>query len=192
MRRHLIDSPAAALATVLLASCALVAPPAARAQGRSPVTLDATVGFGVGVGGHEYRDRTGYSGDALLGVRVAEWGRGNLVVGASAGAQGPPGGGDDCLLTPTGGCIARFPIFYVVGLAAGWEQADGRLRLLAGPVAVQGDGGARTGGLQLRSEAALGIGGGLSVVFSVRGVLVPRYAREAMGLLGFGLGVRAG
>jgi hypothetical protein len=176
----------------LLIACALARPTTASAQRRLPLSLDATVGFGTGAGG-EFRDPRGFALDALAAMRVRPAPAGAIVAGFAAELQGMPSSGDDCLLTPSGGCVPDFPLFYAAAALLGWEAAGGSgpsLRLLGGPAYYRADEGGAALGLQGRLDVATPAMLHVALVVSVRGAVLPNFRGDALGLAAAGLGVR--
>lgn len=177
------------LLTRLAALALLLAPPAA-AQQSQPALLEASVGAGHLSGGPPFTSRGGYAVDALLGARVRPLPAGALVLALNGAMQGPVVSNDMCTLTAGGDCVGAQPIFYTVGVLAGWANRTGSLRALAGPASVQADGGDRALGVQARLDGASPALYHVAAVLSLRGTLVPNYRGDALGLMAFGVGLR--
>ena len=164
----------------LLIACGLAWPTSAEAQRRPTLSLDASGGFGTGTGG-EFRDRAGFALDALAATRVRPAPAGAILAGISAEMQGMPGSGDDCLLTPSGGCVPDFPLFYSAAALLGWEAAGvsgPSLRLLGGPAYYRADEGGVALGLQGRLDMATPALRHLALVVSVRGAVPAQLPRR--------------
>lgn len=179
---------AAAAATV-----ALLASPLA-AQERAPVSLDATLGAGYGLGGGERVERAAVALDATLGLRARTLAAGSLVLALAGSAHFSPLGGDDCIVTPTsGGCVPEVPAFTALGALAGVERGaprGGNVRLLAGPALHWLDGGGRAFGVQGRVDLATGTRMRLASLLSLRAALIPRARGETYVLAAAGVGLR--
>lgn len=177
----------------LAAAAALLAAPLA-AQERAPVSLDATLGAGYGLGGGERVERAGVALDATLGLRVRALAAGSLVLALAGSAQRSPVGGDECVVTPTsGGCVPEFPAFAALGALGGVERGDPRgsnVRLLAGPALHWMDGGGRAFGVQGRVDLATGTRLRLAPLLSLRAALIPRARGETYVLAAAGVGLR--
>ena len=76
-----------------------------------------------------------------------------------------------------------------LGPLAGWENASGQVRALAGPVITHED-ARHVIGLQARVDGATRSFAGLAVAASMRGVLFPDYRGDALAPLSFGVGIR--
>jgi hypothetical protein len=177
---------------LLLTACVLVRPLHVGAQQRPALSLEASVGFGVG-DGSEWRNRAGFALDGLVGLRVRSAPGGAILAGLAGGMQGMPGSGDDCLLTPSGGCVPDFPLFYSAAALLGWEAARASgpsLRVLAGPAYYRADEGGAALGLQGRLEVASPAWLHVAVVASVRGAVLPNFRGDALALAAAGFGLR--
>ena len=173
------------------------------AQDPRPLSLDATLGGGAGVGGVEVHSRGGIALDALLGVRLRASGRSAFMAAVSAGFQGALGSGDVCFIGSRGQCLEDFPILIPVAVLAGWEGRTGTgaspgatIRLLAGPAYVHLDGDDSAGqrgnaaGAQGRVDLATPPLGPVALVASLRGNVVPRFSGQTLGSWAVGLGLR--
>ena len=111
----------------------------------------------------------------------------------AVGAQGPPDSGDDCILTPSGGCVPDSPLFYSTAALLGWEIARGRgpsARALAGPAYYRADEGGASLGLQGRVDVATTALLHVALVVSARGAVLSNYRGDALGLAAAAVGVR--
>src|SRR5450759_655769 len=90
---------------IALIVVALTFPLRASAQWVRPLSLDMNVGPGYLRGGPEVVSRASIVLDGLLTMRLAKDGRSGLLAGMSAGWQGPPPGGDRCVLDQAGQCL---------------------------------------------------------------------------------------
>jgi len=177
MTRHLI-------VIVLTVTSALTVAPSAIAQSPPRFSLEASVGEGTGWTSGDYGGaHSELAVDVVLGARLRQLaGGGGLVAGLSGSAHG---GGVYDLLEP------RFPQFYLIAAAIGWENEGGGLRAMIGPAFVQpmsGDG--RTVGVQGRLDVAGKVMPRLAIVASLRPALVPDYRGDMVGLLAIGIGLR--
>jgi hypothetical protein len=169
------------------------------AQTLRPLSLDATLGGGAGVGGDEVYERGGIAADALLGLRLRATRRGALIGAVSAGVQGPLGGSDVCNFGSRGQCLSDFPTLLPLAVLAGWEGQSRRratLRVLGGPayVRVDGDDSARqrggAAGGQGRVDLVTPPLGPVALVGSLRGNVVPAFRGQTLATWAAGVGVR--
>jgi len=181
---------------IALIVVALTFPLRASAQWVRPLSLDMNVGRGYLLGGPEVVSRASIVLDGLLTMRLAKDGRSGLLAGMSAGWQGPPPGGDRCVLDQAGQCLHDYPQFTSVGVLAGWTSAAGRVRVLGGVASVRADKKDYpdrydyTVGLPLRVDCAVAQFSHLAVVASLRGTVLPRYRGSAYTLFASGVGFR--
>jgi hypothetical protein len=162
------------------------------AQERPALSVEAAAGLGTG-GGGEYSSGAGFVLDAAVALRARLTRRGAVLVGFAVGAQGPPGGGDDCILAPSGRCVPDFPLFYSTAAFLGWEIAGYQgpsVRALAGPAYYRADEGGAALGLQGRVDVATPALLHVALVASVRGTVLPNYRGDALGLVAAVVGVR--
>lgn len=185
IRSHVLAILGVGLATPLLA------------QGRSPVSVEASAGVGLSRGGGTYRNRMGIALDATLAWRIRPTESGAVVVGLSGGMQGAVGSmADICVVASNGGCAPAYPVFYSVAALAGREWGRGRptfARVLAGPAYYQAgarDGGGSAVGVQGRVDLATPVRGRVAVVGSVRGAALPSFRGDAHAHGAVALGVR--
>jgi hypothetical protein len=177
---------------LVLTACVIGRPTDAGAQQRPALSLEASAGVGTGAGG-EFQSRAGFAFDGFIGLRVRQANRGGTVAGLTGGIQGALASGDDCLLTPSGGCVPDFPLFYSAAALLGWEAAGTRgpsLRMLAGPAYYRADEGGAALGLQARLDVATPALLHVALVASVRGAVLPNFRSDALRLAAAGLGVR--
>jgi hypothetical protein len=189
--RHTIVS-VANITSVLLSLATTAAPAAAAAQPSSTFTFDGTIGWGTGTTNGEYLSNDdGYTADILVAGRVRPVGTGSVVVGMSVGgfASGPYA--SICLLGSDGDCIPAFPAFLVVAPLAGWEDARGMLRVMAGAgyATASEDMGAGLA-LSTRADVGMPLWGRVGLVVSLRASLLPNMQRDAFLLYAFGFGIR--
>ena len=179
------------LVVALAVAVTPLAAPHVHAQSLSPVSIEATLGVGKGWTGGEYLgNRSGLAADVLLGARLRHVGRGALVAGLSASAQGGGTSTTECRPASDGMCVPSFPDFFALAPLAGWESSGGALRVLLGPAFVQASGEGRALGVQSRLDLAVPVVGRLGAVASIRPTLIPDYRGDSIRLLAFGLGLR--
>lgn len=172
-----------------LATAALImsATSAAAAQELWPISVEATLGAGVGMTDGEYRsNESGITGDLLVAYRMRPALGGALVAAATAGMQGAGVHTSDCLPASDGGCIPSFPNFPIFAALIGWETRTAHFRALTGPAYV--DPGSF--GWQARLDLARPLFWRLSFVLAGRAMLVPDHEGDAFQLLSAGAGLR--
>ena len=172
-----------------LAACLLAGPVGAQ---RVAPSLDVTVGIGTGVGG-DFEARGGIAFDALAGLQARTARRGTVLAAVAAGVEGPLVSTDDCVPRPSGGCVPDFPLLYSASALLGWERARSRgpsFRVMAGPGYYRGDAGGAALGLQGRLDVATAPLLRVAIVASLRGVVLPSFRGDALGLAAVGLGLR--
>jgi len=181
------------LAGLLTCFALVVVPHPARGQ-QWPVSIEGTWGMGAGWAAGEYIDRTDgpqLALDVTVAARIKSTaGGGGYVAALSGSAQGAPRDAM-CIVRPGHtGCVPHFPDFSMLALHGGWESASTGLRLTTGPVLLQDGHFREVFGWGARWNGAAPILARIGLVASLRGVLVPSYDGDPVGLLGFGLGLR--
>jgi len=178
--------------TLALAAVISSTPAAAWAQAGPSVTFDATVGKGTGRTDGLYRaNRSGFSADAMVAMRIKVLPRGSLVAGVNGGVHGSGASNSDCLPAPDGGCIPSFPTFEMVGTLVGWQDANARVRATTGAAYVQAEWDGWSVAWQGRVDLSLPVASHFGAVASLRATLVPNYpGGDSFRLFAFGLGAR--
>ena len=160
-----------------------------RSQERWPVSIEATVGLGVGDTNGDYRDNgTGVTADVSVAWRVRPSNKGGFVGGLNWAGQGTGPTSDICILRTDGTCVPRFPDFFIIGALLGWENGRENVRFLAGPARV--DAGSSILGWQARLDASVPLAWHVSVLGSARGILLPDYRGDQFRLGALGIGLR--
>ncbi len=162
---------------------------------RWPVSLEITMGYGVGGSSGEYRRSGGGPAvDVLVAARLRSTLRGAWVGAVSLAAQPILVSSDDrCIPASDGGCVPDFPGLPVVSLLGGWETAGGAQRVMVGPgLTTEVDWRKSKLVWVLRVDGALPMTGRISMVGSIRGTLVPSFqgASFRQGSLMAGLRIR--
>jgi|SRR5688572_16433520 len=165
----------------------------AGAQRAPVVSLDGSVGFS----GHftnnfvQEQPEVSLAGDLTLAIRFHR-AQSGFVAGVNASLYGTGHTSDDCTLVPDGRCLGNDqPAFAVFGALAGWESSGSWVR------ATGGVGGALASstdrwslGIQARLDTAIPVIPYVSLIGSVRGVLVPNHNHSTYGLMALGIGLR--
>ncbi len=169
------------------------------AQERSPVSLEASVGVGVGRSSERFRESTGLALDATLASRIRRTPSGAVIVALSGGGQGILTGVTSlCEPMPDGNCAPAYPGFYSLAALAGREWTHGvgaSVRALAGPAYYRADwrsGGGGALGLQARVDVTTPPLWRVALLGSFRGALLPSFhgSRHTLGAIGLGLRVQ--
>ena len=167
------------------------------AQDRSGVTIDATVGFGVGGGSEPLSNSNPAQADITIVWKALSRARGSFLLGVS-GAKSITSGGDDvCVPDSSGACAQDFPRISTIAAGAGWEfgtqraLAEPSLRVLLGPAiaAVDGDNSfAAVGRIDLATPSRWRT----ALVVTARGSIIPDHLgkRLTLGTVGVGLRVQ--
>lgn len=174
---------------VLLAAASAIglASPAGTQPARA--TAEFSVGTVLGATGGDYFRRTGGAFTAFLGARtVGNNSSRNQVFGASLSLVGDPGSGDDYAVAPDGGCLAKFPLLFGLGMEGGWTAGDqftGTLRLgLGGYWNIKVDGG-RAIGVQAQADVAAA-----PIALVLRGIALPNLHGHTLLIAILTLGLR--
>lgn len=158
-----------------------------------PVTVEVTAGIGRGHTSGEYRsNRTGVTGEVLVGAALQPLGSGRWTLATTLGVQGSGPLDASCIPRPDGSCVPGFPDFELASILAGWETGSGQLRILTGPAAARGHGdwrNVRVAWLS-RLDVATRARRHLALIGSLRSALVPAYRGDRFLLASLGLGVR--
>jgi hypothetical protein len=172
------------------------------AQEPRPISLDLTIGGGAGLGGGELDERGGVALDAILAGQLRGANARFPMIGLAVGVQSSLAFGDKCRLGSNGQCVPEFPALASIAVLAGREfrqhagaSPGATLRLLAGPAYVHVDGhsaGKRhnTVGIQSRADLATAPLGPVSMLVSLRGMLIPRVRDQTLGAWAMGVGLR--
>jgi hypothetical protein len=167
-------------------------PLSAHGQRNASPSVGASVGSGYGRGGASFRNRNTLAADAIVALHARPAPGGAVLIGLAAGWQGSIGGADDCLISPTGGCVPDFPSITSIAALIGWEGGRPRgatVRLVSGPGYYHGL-GAHTLGLHGRVELATPAPFHVALVGFARGDLLPRLRGDSYALGAAGLGLR--
>jgi hypothetical protein len=179
--------PTRRLPTLVAVGLACAAPPCV-AQGRWAVSVDVSVGAGIGGSSAPHGSKYGASADALVGFRPGAGPAGGFVVALSASGEAL-GVHQSCEVLPGGACTPDFPGFWMVSALAGWELPRGGVRFLAGP-AVAISNSTAVSAARLRVDLAKPIFGRVSLLVSGRVAYIPDYGGDSFSLGSMSVGVR--
>jgi hypothetical protein len=156
-----------------------------------PLSVEASLGLGVGRTPAEYRDNNfGVSADAMVALRVRRLAAGAAVVATGFGVQSGGPVADICILNGDGGCVPAWPRFDILSVLGGWETSGGRVRAMAGPAAVRIDFDAVQLALLARTDAAIPLFARVALMGSVRVVFIDSYNGASFQLFSLGAGFR--
>jgi hypothetical protein len=162
-----------------------------QAQEATVVSTEFSVGAARVVTSGEWRGpRSGPLVDVLWARQRRDGSTGSLVTAIAAGVHMPILGGTtlDCIRGREGGCIQWIPNLALFSALAGWQSANARQRVLAGPVVASGDETAL--GVQLRAESFASLSRRVSFMASLRATTLPTLGNAPYHLLGGAIGVR--
>lgn len=160
------------------------------AQSRGELLFQVGAGIGYGAGGDDYRNRTGFAVDALVGHATP--GARTRLLALQAAAQGWPGTGDSCDPTPSGACRENFPVFYsltaLVGRAWGRTSRVHAL-VLVGPGLQLADDGGSAFALSGKVLSGVRLVAPVDLTLSLNTSLLPNYRGDVLLLTSLGVGV---
>lgn len=162
----------------------------AGAQSRSDLLVQVGGGIGHGAGGDDYRSRTGFAVDALVGR--ASPGTHSRLLALQAAAQGWPGTGDSCEPTPAGACREDFPVFYSLTALLGraWGRTSSvNASVLLGPGIQLADDGGSALALSGRAQGGIRIVAPVEATLSLSTSLLPNYRGDVLLLTSLKVGL---
>ncbi len=157
-----------------------------------PVGLDLGVGIVSGTRSAPSKASTGPIASALFAWRVDSLGGGALLTAVMASMQASVGGGDVCVIIPTG-CAENFPNLRVFALLGGWgvqsRRGGAAMRAMLGPALVRAEQESALG-LQSRVDLSSAALGRVSLVGWLQLLLMPELLDQRARTQAFGIGVR--